>query len=158
MNWLAFMTRTDTRRVEYLLKAFGATLGGTILFALVAVLVFPDPEAAAGTGTPPPPFAGFVIFWPAVSTLLIWGVLEATRRITPTYWHAAAASALVFAGVFTLVSDIQGGLIFAWPYFMFSLTFLAWQLKSNLDGVVMTFALQAALNLLIAVFMFGPVE
>lgn len=157
MRWLAFMTRTDVTRMEYLLKAFAATVGGTILFALLAVLAFPDPDAAV-EAAPPPPFAAFVIMWPAVSTVVIWGVLEGTRRMTPTYWHAAGASALVFAGIFTLAAGVQGGLIFAWPYFMFSLTFLAWQLRSNLDGVVMTFALQVALNLLIAVFLFVPAE
>ena len=73
-------------------------------------------------------------------------MLEALRRALPTYWHAASGAALVFAGVFTLASGVQGGLIFAWPYFLSALTFLTWHLSSDLEGVTMTFALQVAAN------------
>ena len=65
-------------------------------------------------------------------------------RITPTYWHAAGVSALVFLVLFSLGAGLESGLIFAWPYFLYSLTFLAWQLKSDADAFIMTGLLQSA--------------
>ncbi len=105
MNWLSFMTRNDGSRAVDLWRAYLAVVLGTALVAILAVLIFPVPEAA-GDASPPPPFVGFVILWPAVSSLVLWAVLEVTRRYTPTYWHAAGAAALVFAALFTLAADL----------------------------------------------------
>ena len=151
-NWLAFMTRNDGSRMVYLWRAYLAVVLGTALIAVLAILIFPVPEAAEEA--PPPPFLGFVLMWPAVSSLALWGVLEVLRLALPTYWHAAGGAALVFAAVFTLASGVQGGLIFAWPYFLYALTFLAWHLKSNLEGLTMTFALQVAVNLTLSFLVF----
>ncbi len=152
MNVLTFMTRNDGSRMVYLWRAWLAVMLGTALIAVLAVLIFPVAETAEDTA--PPPLIGFVLFWPAVSSLALWGVLEVLRRITPTYWHAAGGAALAFATLFTLASGLQGGLIFAWPYFLYALTFLAWHLKSNLEGLTMTFALQVAVNLALSLLVF----
>ncbi len=143
-HWLSYMTRNDGSRLAYLWRAWLAVMLGTALIAVLAVLVFPVAETAQEA--PPPPFPGVVLLSPAVPSLALWGVLEVLRRALPTYWHAAGGAALVFAGVFKLASGVQGGLIFAWPYFLSALTFLAWHLRSDLEGVTMTFALQVAAN------------
>lgn len=152
-KWLAFMTRTDGPRWAYLLRAFLLTIAGTFAAAAFVVAFLSEPPGEAGTDEAPP-FGGFVILWPAVSTVALWGVLELLKRIAPTYWHAAAGAMLVFAGLFTLAAGVQAGLIFAWAYFMFALTFLAWQLKSPLEGFVMAFLLQVLVNLVPALFLF----
>ncbi|MDP3460473.1 MAG: hypothetical protein Q8S09_14485 [Hyphomonas sp.] len=36
------------------------------------------------------------------------------------------------------------------------LTFLAWHLRSNREGLAMTFALQVAVNLSVSLLVFGP--
>ncbi|MFN7165322.1 MAG: hypothetical protein ACK4P2_10945 [Hyphomonas sp.] len=149
------MTRNDGSRAVYLWRAYLAVMLGTALIAVVAVLVFPVPDSTAESA-PPPPFIGFVVLWPAVSSLLLWGVLEVARRLAPTYWYAAGATALIFAGLFTLASGLLGGLIFAWPYFLYALTFLAWHLRSNLEGLFMCFILQVAVNLTLSVLVFDP--
>lgn len=154
-NWLAFMTRNDGSRLVYLWRAWLAVLLGTALVAVLSVMIFPAPEGAADVA-PPPPFFGFVFLWPAVSGVALWGMLEVLRRIMPTYWHAAGGAALVFAGLFTLASGLQSGMIFAWPYFLYALTFLAWHLKSNLEGLTMSFALQVAVNLTLSLLVFQP--
>ncbi len=151
MKLLDFMTRTDGSRAVYLWRAWLAVILGTMLIAVITVLAFPQPAADP---QPPPPFVGFVILWPAVSTMVLWGVLEVARRLTPTYWHAAGAAMGVFAVLFTLASGLQGGLIFAWGYLIYAVTFLAWQLKSNLDGFLMTYALQASVHLTLSLFVF----
>ncbi|MBA3068840.1 MAG: hypothetical protein FP825_10195 [Hyphomonas sp.] len=156
MNWLDFMTRTDGPRVTYLFRAFLVTVGGTALMATLAVMLFPT--EAQGEPAPPPPFIGFVILWPAISTLAIWGVLVGAKRLTPTYWHAAGLCTLVIAGLFGVPAGMQGAMIFAWPYFIYALTFLAWQLKSDFDACLMTFLLQVAVNLVPALFLFPPAE
>lgn len=154
MNWLSFMTRTDGSRVVYLWRAFLAAVLGTVLAAVGANLIFQQPETP--DTSPPPPFFGVVLMWPAVSSLVLWGVTEVARRAAPTYWHAAGATALAFAAFFALAANPQAGLIFAWPYFIYALTYLAWHLRSNLEGLAMTFALQVAVNLALSLLLFAP--
>jgi hypothetical protein len=144
--WLNFMTRTDVPRAEYLLKAFAITIVGTAVFTTLAVLLVPSADTGQDAETAAPPFFGYVVVWPLVSTLLIWAVLERLKRVTPTYWHAAAGSAVAFGVLFFFLAGLQGALIFLWPYFMYSLTFLAWQLKSVQNGLIMAFLLQAGAN------------
>ncbi|MEQ9505105.1 MAG: hypothetical protein RLO80_02465 [Hyphomonas sp.] len=152
MTWLAFMTDTSGSRVVYLWRAYLAVILGTMLVAVMAVLVIPQPEP--GASSPPPPIVGFALIWPAASTLMLWGILEVTRRLTPTYWHAAGAAMLVFTALFSLAAGLDGGLMFGWGYLFYALTFLAWQLRSNLDGFLMTYTLQASVHLTLSLFVF----
>lgn len=144
LNFLQFMTQTDVPRIQYLAKAFAAAVAGTVLVATLAVLLLPENTAPDASDQTAPPMVGLLVIWPIVSTLVIWALLAGLRRITPTYWHAAGISALIFLVLFSLVAGLQAGLIFAWPYFLYSLTFLAWQLKSDADAFIMTGLLQSA--------------
>jgi hypothetical protein len=145
LKYLQFMTRTDGPRIAYLARAFGAALLGTILMATLVSLILPR-EASQGAGdtAATPSLTDLLVIWPIVSTLVLWAVLAGVKRATPTYWHAAGTSALVFFALFTFGAGVQTGLIFVWPYFLYSLTFLAWQLESDLDAVIMTGLLQSA--------------
>ena len=138
------MTQTDVPRIQYLAKAFAAAILGTILVATLAILLLPENAAPDAGDRADPPMIGLLVIWPIVSTLVIWVLLAGLRRITPTYWHAAGVSALVFLVLFSLGAGLESGLIFAWPYFLYSLTFLAWQLKSDADAFIMTGLLQSA--------------
>ncbi|MFT5775787.1 hypothetical protein [Hyphomonas sp.] len=144
LKYLQFMTQTDVPRILYLVKAFAAAVLGTILVATLTSLLMPEsavPDARDRTG---PAMIGVLVIWPILSTLVIWALLARLRRITPTYWQAAGASALVFLVLFSIGAGLQSGLIFAWPYFLYSLTFLAWQPKSDADAFIMTGLLQSA--------------
>lgn len=154
MNWLSFMTRTDGSRAVYLWRAWLAAVLGVAAATFLVILVAPEPENA--DPGPPPPFFGFAVIWPAVSSLVMWGILEVARRRTPTYWHAAGAAALIFTAFFALAAGLQAGLIFGWPCFIYALTFLAWHLRSNLEGLAMSFALQVAVHLTLSLLIFAP--
>lgn len=145
LKYLQFMTRTDGPRIAYLAKAFSAALLGTILAATLVSLLLPHEASQAPVSDEvTPSLTGLLVVWPIASTLVIWAVLTGVKRVTPTYWHAACASALVFFALFTFGAGLEAGLIFVWPYFLYSLTFLAWQLESDLDAVIMTGLLQSA--------------
>ncbi|WP_335594028.1 hypothetical protein [Hyphomonas sp.] len=144
LKYLNFMTQTDKSRVVYLAQALGAVIAGSVVTLTLVAILFPDPPSAQTDDQAEPPLFGLIVLWPVVSTLALWFILSMTRRSTPTYWHAAGWSALCFTFVFALLAGPQTGLIFAWPYFIYSLTFLAWQLKSTRDALFMTTLLQAA--------------
>jgi hypothetical protein len=153
MRYLNFMTDTDGSPIVYLLKALGVVVVGTIALTLVMLIMFPPAEDVAATDPASVPLFGLLIAWPIVSTLFIWFILANTRRIAPTYWHAAAGVALIIAIVFSLIAGIDTAVVVAWPFFIYSLTFLAWQLKSNLYGFGMCAALQGLVNLLPALIL-----
>ncbi len=153
MTLLDFMTRTDGSRAVYLWRAWFAVMIGTMGGAVLTTLIFPADAAEAGA-RPPPGLVEFAILWPAISTLMLWGILEVTRRVTPTYWHAAGAAMGVFGVLFTLAAGLDGALIFAWGYLLYAVCFLAWQLRSTIDGFVMTYMLQASVHLTFSLFVF----
>lgn len=141
-HWLSLMTHNHGSRLAYLWRAWLAVMLGTALIAALAVLVFPVAETAQEA--PPPSFPASCCSGRrsrASRSGACWKCCAG--RCPPT---GTPPAALVFAGVFTLASGVQGGLIFAWPYFLSALTFLTWHLSSDLEGVTMTFALQVAAN------------
>lgn len=145
LKYLQFMTRTDGPRIAYLAKAFGMALLGMVLMATLISLLIPNDAAQdRSSNAAAPSLTGLLVIWPILSTLVIWVVLTGVKRVTPTYWHAAAASALVFLALFTFAAGLQTGVIFVWPYFLYSLTFLAWQMESDVDAIIMTGLLQSA--------------
>ena len=153
MQLLNFMTRTDGSPIVYLLKALGLAIVGTVLLILMQVILFPPTEEAYEAEPASIPLFALFIVWPIISTFFIWFILTNMRRISPTYWHAAAGSALIIALVFSLIGGIESAVVVAWPYFIYSLTFLAWQLKSNLHGFGMTAALQGLVMLPVAMLL-----
>ncbi|KCZ57684.1 hypothetical protein [Hyphomonas chukchiensis] len=144
LKYLNFLTQTDKSRVVYLAQALAAVIVGSVVMLTLVAILFRDAPASQSGDEDAPPLFGLLVIWPIVSTLALWFILSMTRRATPTYWHAAGWSALSFTFVFALLAGLQTGLIFAWPYFIYSLTFLAWQLRSTRDGLFMTALLQAA--------------
>lgn len=147
------LTRTDGSPVVYLLKAWGTVIAGTIVSILLASQVLPTPD-------PPDPDADtsgvaiiLLVFWPLIATALIQVVTLLARRFAPTYWHAAATTAFVFALGLGLVGGPVVGVVYAWPIFIYAIVFLAWQLRSDLHGWAMTLALQAMVNLLPVLFL-----
>lgn len=144
LKYLNFMTQTDRSRLIYLAQALGAVIAGSVVTLTLVAILFPNAPGSQSGDEAEPPLFGLLVLWPIVSTLALWFILSMTRRATPTYWHAAGWSALSFTFVFALLVGPQTGLIFAWPYFIYSLTFLAWQLNSTRDALFMTTLLQAA--------------
>ncbi|MCA8900039.1 MAG: hypothetical protein KDA53_02190 [Hyphomonas sp.] len=150
---LDYLTRTDGSPLAYLAKAWGTVVAGTIVMILAASLFLHDPppsedEAADGAVT----FILLVV-WPIIATGLVFAAVSVARRFAPTYWHAAAGSALVFALIFGMLGGPIVGVVYAWPFFVYCVTFLAWQLKSTLHAWVMTTALHAAVNLIPVLFL-----
>ncbi|MEZ5997235.1 MAG: hypothetical protein R3B98_00890 [Hyphomonas sp.] len=145
---LDYLTRTDGQPWAYLLRAYATVILGTVLIILVASGFVPSPEPVEDDAS-----RAFIIFvllglWPVVGTGLIQGLLIPARRFAPTYWHAAAGTALVIAVLLTLLGGPIAGIVYAWPFFVYSVTFLAWQLVSTTHAWVMTVLLQAMVNLL----------
>lgn len=153
MQFLDFMTRTNGSPIVYLLKALGLTFAGTVVIILVTMSFIPAPEDVSAAEPEQVSTFAMIIIWPLFATLLIWGAISGFKRISPTYWHAAAGSALVLAAIFGLLSDITVAVILAWPFFIYSLTFLAWQLKSTQYGFVMTAVLQGMVSIIPAMIL-----
>ena len=148
MPFLKFMTRTDGSPLIYLLKAFALTIIGEIVIILVQLSFFPaSPQSSSDEPVNVSAF-GILILWPLFSTCVVWAAITGFKRISPTYWHAAAGSAFAIAALFVLITDISVALVLAWPFFIYALTFLAWQLKSTLHGFAMTAVLQGMVSLL----------
>ena len=61
-------------------------------------------------------------------------------------------AALLLALGLALLGGPQTGIVFAWPFFVYAVVFLAWQLQSNRLAWGMTLALQAMVNLPLVLF------
>ena len=150
---LDYLTRTDGSPVVYLLRAWITVIAGTIVCVLLASLVLPSPDAPEPEADTKGVAVILLVFWPLVATGLIQLATLLARRLAPTYWHAAAATAFAFAFGLGLVGGPVVGVVYAWPFFIYAIVFLAWQLRSDLHGWVMTLALQVMVNLLPALFL-----
>ena len=88
-----------------------------------------------------------LLFWPLLVTGFIHLAMIPAKVLAPTYWHAAGVTALGFALIFGLMGGPVVSLVYVWPFFIFSVTFLAWQLRSNTYAWIMTTLLHASVNL-----------
>ncbi len=145
---LDYLTRTDGSPVLYILKAAATAIAGTFLIVIVAAIWVSDPEPSDSETSRGAMLFTLLIGFPLFATLLLHPVLLLARRMAPTYWHAAAGTAALFALAFGLAGGPVTGIVFAWPFFIYSVTFLAWQLKSVAHAWIMTVLVQVAVNLL----------
>jgi len=145
---LDFLTQTDGAPVVYILKASIAAVIGTILMILVSAQFMPAPPASESE---PSRIALAMILlgiWPLISTAVIAAFLRVAKRFTPTYWHAAAAAAISFALLLSLLLGVVVGIVYLWPFFIYAVAFLAWQIKSEQQAWLMSILVHSTVNLL----------
>jgi len=147
-NLLDFLTRTDGAPAIYILKASAAAVIGMIALILVSSQFITAPEPS---DSEPSPLAMAVILlaiWPLIAAVVLAALLRVTKRVAPTYWHAAGGAALVFALLLSLLLGLAVGIVYVWPFFIFAVAFLAWQLKSEQHAWVMTILIHSTVNLI----------
>jgi ABC-type nickel/cobalt efflux system permease component RcnA len=78
-----------------------------------------------------------LLLGPWIETLLMWPILAILKKVVQNTILVAVASAVVW-GIFHGLTDPGWGLIVLWPFFVFSLCFLAWEQKSRKKAIVVT--------------------
>ncbi|HEX8308525.1 MAG TPA: hypothetical protein VF645_08915 [Allosphingosinicella sp.] len=145
LGWLPrFLFETDPFAPRYVVKAWLlALLPSIALSALVRL-------AVAGAAAPqfpgePARLVLFVVFvGPALETLLLALPLLALNRrfgLGP----AVAGSALIWAGIHSLVAPIWG-LVIWWPFLIMSIAFLTWRRDGLVKALGVAFAIHALQN------------
>ena len=150
---LDYLTRTDGSLAIYLLKAFATVVVGTLIVTFLASWFMTGPDKAPSETSYFTLAIVLLGVWPVMVTAMLQGLLSLARRIAPTYWHAAGGTAALLALVIGLLGGPQAGFVFAWPFFVYAVVFLAWQLKSTRHAWGMTLVLQAMVNLPVVLLM-----
>ena len=109
-----------------------AGLTGVVAGVIVASWGWPTPLGIAG----------------AILVGVLAGLLNLTKRVAPTYWHAAAMAALAFTVLLSAWLGVGTGLLYIWPFFVYATCFLAWQLESDWYAWGVTMLVQVTVNLL----------
>lgn len=144
---LDYLTRTGGSPLVYLLKAWATICAGTIIMVFVGSQIVPEQEPTGGATDATSLVPVLLLFWPLLATGLIHLALIPAKIFAPTYWYAAGGTALGFALILGLMGGPVVGIVYAWPFFVFAVTFLAWQLKSGMHAWIMTTLLHAMVNL-----------
>ncbi|RJQ56593.1 MAG: hypothetical protein C4521_00210 [Actinobacteria bacterium] len=123
----------------------------TLLLATVAGLLFPQggPDmqwSQESVGGMIWLVVGGLIVSPFIETLMMIPILALLRRAIPGEPLIAAASALVWAGLHSLLAPAWG-LGVVWGFFVFSMCFIAWRKRSLGNAILMTSTLHLAHNL-----------
>lgn len=143
---LNFLIRTEGSPIIYGLKAFGTALLGAVASMVLFVLIIEPASAPEPAEIQDGTITVLLVIWPIIVTGLIALTVSITKRVTQTYWHAAAATAALLTVSFGILMVPEVGAFYAWPLFIFTVAYLAWQLKSTLEAWCITCALQAAVN------------
>ena len=147
-NPLNFLTRTDGAVAVYVLKASAAAVIGMIALILVSAQFIAAPEPSESEPSPLAMAVILLAIWPLISAVVMAALLRVTKRFAPTYWHAAGAAALAFALLLSLLLGFAVGIVYVWPFFIYAVAFLAWQLKSEQHAWVMTILIHSTVNLI----------
>ena len=145
---LDFLTRTDGSPVAYALRAAAVAMIGTIVIILVIAQFLAAPESSEPNSSTAAAAITLLIIWPLIATAVIALLSRSLKQHLPTYWHAAAATAIGFALVLGLLLGLEVGLVYAWPFFIYSVTFLAWQLRSEWQAWLMTALVHSLVNVI----------
>lgn len=147
-NLLDFLTRTDGAPAIYILKAAATAILGMIVLILVSAPFVMAPEGSESELEPIALAVILLAIWPFFSAAVIAALLRVAKQFAPTYWHAAGGAALGFALLLSLLLGLTVGIVYVWPFFIYAVAFLAWQLKSELHAWVMTILIHSAVNLI----------
>ena len=149
MNFLTPFTRTDGNRFAYLVRAWIVMTIGTFLSVALVIALIPTPDEVGGEAALPRSALSLIllIIWPLIITGLIWGVATIAMRHLPTYWHVSLVTAVIFTLVISLWIGVHVALFYTWAVYIAAIVFLAWQLHSTTDGLVMCFGVLSLLNI-----------
>ncbi|MBN2269946.1 MAG: hypothetical protein JXN61_04985 [Sedimentisphaerales bacterium] len=118
-----------------------------IALSVTGVLTGETGPDLSGNLHPAVMFFAIVVFSPVVETLAMGVVLKLLSLVTRRRYALAAMSCMVWAGLHSLASPLWG-LTIAWPFFIFSCSYLAWRRRSWLHAVMVTCVIHLLQNLL----------
>lgn len=147
-NRLDFLTRTDDAPAIYILRASVTAIIGMIVLILVSAPFVAAPEGSESELEPLALAFILLAIWPLITAAVIAALLRVLRQFAPTYWHAAGGAAVGFALLLSLLLGFSVGIVYVWPFFIYAVAFLAWQLKSELQAWVMTILIHSTVNLI----------
>ncbi len=130
------LARTDQPVWTYVAKAALLTLIPSLVISAVVETILPD-EGPTFDGPVIVVVVGVLVLSPWIETLLMWPILGLLRRFVRKRIPLAVGSAMVWALLHSLAAPAWG-LIIAWPFFVLSLCFIAWEEKSVGRAIVVT--------------------
>lgn len=142
--FLPWLVRTDRGRVRYAVMAAATSLLPSLALAIVVAQLLPG-DMPEFEGPPVVLVLGLVVFSPVVETLLMWPVLMALRQFFSGWVALASGSALAW-GFFHSLFAPAWGLTVAWPFFVFTVCFLAWERRSRWEALLVTALVHALHN------------
>lgn len=98
-------------------------------------------------------FLGIVVISPVVETLIMCVVFKVLSFTKKGRYALAVMSCVVWAGLHSLASP-PWGLTVAWPFFIFSCSYLAWRRRSWWHAVSVTCLIHMLQNLLPGIVLF----
>jgi len=141
-----FLARTDLPALSYVWKAALIAFIPSLLIGKVVDLALPDYTPSFNEPVVSELF-GALLFSPWTETLFMWPILWILKKFIRNQLTVAISSAVVWAILHSLGAPAWG-LGVAWPFFIFSLCFLAWEKKSIGKAIVVTALLHTCQNLL----------
>lgn len=118
-----------------------------ILLQTAGVLTEDNEPNLSGGLAPAVMFVGIVIISPLVETLLMCVVFKVLSFFTEGRLRLAVISSIIWACFHSLASA-PWGLAVAWPFFIFSCSYLAWRRRSWWHAVLVTSSIHAMQNLI----------
>lgn len=143
---LELLRNTDRPLGSYVWRAWLIAMLPSLVVSALVTFALPD-SASPLKGPAVFVLVGVLFLSPWLETLLMWPVLWVLKRCIGSMVGVAAASA-VFWGVLHSLAAPAWGLVVAWPFFIFSLCFLAWEKKSAGRAIIATAVIHMCQNAL----------
>lgn len=143
---LRILRNTDQSIWRYVWKASLLALIPSIVISIGVTLAMPA-EGPDLAGPAIQVVCGILIISPWLETLIMWLVLIGLKRFITGQTRMAAASAILWGMLHSLVAPVWG-LVVAWPFFVFSICFLAWEKKSRVRAILATGLTHTCQNIL----------
>ena len=117
-----------------------------VVLSATGVLTEESGPDLSGDLNPAVMFFAIVVLSPVLETLAMGVVLKLLSLLTERRYILAATSCMVWAGLHSLAS-LPWGLTIAWPFFIFSCSYIAWRRRSWLHAACVTCAIHLLQNL-----------
>ena len=135
---LRILRNTDQPIASYAWRAGLLALVPSLMISTVVVVALPGQSPELRMNAPAIVVVfGTLVLSPWTETILMWPVLWGLQRFIAGRTQVAVASA-IFWGLLHSLAAPTWGIVIAWPFFVFSVCFLAWGEKSRKRAIVAT--------------------